>query len=331
MENRKALISGTGSYLPKKVLTNQDLEQIVETSDEWIVTRTGMKERRIADAEEFSSTMGVKAAEPALQMAQISVDQIDLILVATISPDYLAMSTASLIQHELGANNAAAIDIQAACSGYIYGLAMAKAFIESGTYRHILLIGAEKLSSYVNYEDRTTCVLFGDGAAACVISANPPQGGFSLESICLGSDGSQAHVGNIPAGGCRLPPSQETLDAKQHAIHMSGREVFKHAVRRMEASCNECLQAANVGREAVSWLVPHQANIRIIEAIAKRFELPMEKVYITLHKYGNTSASSIGIALDELIRNENVQKDDYLLLTAFGFGLSWGSALLRKS
>jgi len=300
----KARIIGTGSYLPEKVLSNQDLEKMVETSDEWIVTRTGMKERRIASKDEFTSSMGVKAAKRALEAAHLSPDAIDLILFATITPDYVFPSTACLVQAELKATKAAALDIQAACTGYIYALAMAKALIETGVYRNILIIASEKLSSIVNYRDRNTCVLFGDGASASVVSGEGK--GMVIRDVCLGADGDQAELVTLPAGGSRMPASAETVTEDMHFLKMEGKEVFKHAVRRMESVSKQCLDRSGLAENQISWLIPHQANMRIIEAIAKRFEVPKERVFMTLHKYGNTSASSVGIALDELVRQHGL-------------------------
>lgn len=326
---QEAKIIGFGSYVPEKVLTNKDFEKMVDTSDEWITTRTGMKERRIARDDEFTSDMGVEAALRALDRAKLSAEEIDYILFATTTPDYVFPSTACLVQQAIGATNASALDIQAACSGYLYGLSIAKSFVKSNAYQNILLIASEKLSSITNYKDRSTCILFGDGAAACVISKQQSKPGFLLQSIILGSDGQYANLGIMPAGGCRLRPSYETIKAEQHYIHMSGNEVFKHAVRNMGSSCNECLKHAGLTEADISWLIPHQANKRIIESIAKRFEkLPDDRIYNTIHKYGNTSASSIGIALDELMTNESLTSNEHILLTAFGFGFTWGSALL---
>jgi 3-oxoacyl-[acyl-carrier-protein] synthase-3 len=321
-----AKIVGTGSYLPEKVLTNQDLEKMVDTNDEWIVSRTGMKERRIARADEFTSDMGIAAAQKALEASQIAPENLDLILVATLTPDYIFPSTACLIQSKLGAVKAAAVDVQAACTGYLYTLAMAKAFIEAGIYKNILIIASEKLSSIVNYQDRNTCVLFGDGASAAVISSEGK--GLAIRDVSLGSDGELAKLLILPAGGSRQPASRETVDGNLHYLQMEGKEVFKHAVRRMESASKESIEKAGLKETEISWLVPHQANMRIIEALAKRFEVPMEKVFITIHKYGNTSASSLGIALDELMRQNNAQKGDNILLTAFGAGLTWGAAVL---
>jgi 3-oxoacyl-[acyl-carrier-protein] synthase-3 len=323
---KKAKIIGTGSYLPTKILTNHDLEKLVDTSDEWIVTRTGMKERRIAADHEFTSDLGAAAAKEALKAAKMESSEIDLILVATLTPDYTFPSTACIIQSKLKAEKAAGFDLQAACTGYIYALSLAKAYIESGLYQNILVVASEKLSSIVNYKDRNTCVLFGDGASACVVSSQGQ--GLWIRHTHLGCDGDQTAILLMPAGGSRLPASAETVEKQLHTIQMDGKEVFKHAVRRMEASSKECMEQAGVKEEEISWIVPHQANVRIIEAIARRFKVPMERVYMTIHKYGNTSASSVGIALDELLKEKKAAKGDNLLLTAFGAGLTWGSTIL---
>ncbi|MBM3198605.1 MAG: ketoacyl-ACP synthase III [Chlamydiae bacterium] len=324
----QAKIIGTGSYLPERVLTNQELETLVETSDEWIVTRTGMKERRIARADEYTSDMAYEAAQLALQDAEISPIDVDLILVATITPDHAFPSTSCLLQSRLGASKAAAMDLEAACTGYLYAVATAKAFIQAGIYKTVLVVASEKLSSIVDYKDRNTCILFGDGASSCVISSLNGKKQLLIQDVSVGADGEQANLLKLPAGGARLPASMDTVCARLHYLQMEGKEVFKHAVRRMEASSKECLDRLSLVESDIKWIVPHQANIRIIEAIAKRFQVPMERVYITIHKYGNTSASSIGIALDELLREKKVQKGDHLLLTAFGAGLTWGSSIL---
>ncbi len=324
----QARLIGTGSYLPERVLSNQDLEQMVDTSDEWITTRTGIKERRIARADEFTSEMGVKAAQRALEAAGKSAQEIDLILVATLTPDFIFPSTAALIQRALGAPQAAAFDFQAACTGYLYGLSMAKSYIESGLYKNILLIASEKLSSITNYKDRNTCVLFGDGAAACVVSNSGK--GLIIQEACLGADGEVAELLILPAGGCRRPASMETVQNNEHYIVMEGKEVFKHAVRRMENAAKECLTKAGISEGAIGWLIPHQANERIIDAIAKRFEIAEEKVFKTVHKYGNTSASAIAIALDEFLKEKTVKEGENILLVAFGAGFTWGATLLSK-
>lgn len=322
----KARIIGTGSYLPERVLTNFDLEKMVDTSDEWIVSRTGMKERRIAREDEYTSDMGLEAARRAIAKSGISAGEIDMILFATLTPDYIFPGTAALIQPKLGAMKAGAFDFQAACSGYIYGLSLAKAYIESGIYKNILLVASEKLSSIVNYKDRNTCVLFGDGAAASVISDKGA--GLSVREVCLGADGEQADLLVLPAGGCRRPASQLTVESGLHYLLMEGKEVFKHAVRRMEAAAKSCLDQSGLREDEISWLIPHQANERIIDAIAKRFNIPSEKVYKTVHKYGNTSASSVGIALNDLMEEVKVAENDNILLAAFGAGLTWGASIL---
>lgn len=325
---RKAKVIGTGSYLPEKVLTNSDLEKMVETSDEWITTRTGIKERRIAAPEEYTSSMGALAAQAALADAKIDASDIDYILVATLTPDYMFPSTACLVQQAIGAKNAAACDMQAACSGYLYALSMAKAFVESGLYKNVLVVAAEKLSAITDYQDRSTCVLFGDGAAAAVISAEGS--GLAIETVQLGADGELGELLVMPAGGSRNPATQKTVERRDHFIKMAGNEVFKHAVRRMESACKACLDALSLRESEISWLVPHQANLRIIDAIAKRFEhLDEARIFKTVHKYGNTSASSCGIALDELLHQHKVKAEEKILLTAFGSGLTWGAAVLQ--
>ncbi|MBJ7449183.1 MAG: ketoacyl-ACP synthase III [Parachlamydiales bacterium] len=326
--SKLARITGTGSYLPEKILSNADLEKMVETTDEWIVSRTGMKERRIAADDEFTSHMATKAATIALQDANIQADQIDAILVATLTPDHIFPSTAALLERNLGAKNAAALDIQAACTGYLYALSIAKAWIESGTYSNILVVAAEKLSTIVDYKDRGTCILFGDGASAAVVSNKGA--GLAIQHTCLGADGEQSELLKLPAGGSRLPASKETVEQGLHYLQMEGREVYKHAVRRMENAAKECLDKCGLSDSDISWLVPHQANIRIMEAIAKRFGIPMERVFQTIHKYGNTSASAIAIALDELLKEHPVSTGDNLLLFAFGAGLTWGASLLTQ-
>lgn len=324
----QARIIGTGSYLPERILTNLELEKMVETSDEWITTRVGIKERRIAREDEFTSDMGFEAAQRALEAAGISAQEIDLILVATTTPDYVFPSTAAIIQHKLKAGEAAAFDFQAACTGFLYGLSIAKGYIEAGIYHNILLIAAEKLSSVTNYTDRNTCVLFGDGAAAAIISSKGV--GFAIQEVCLGADGEVGAAIKIPAGGCRKPASLETVQNNEHTIVMQGTEVFKHAVRRMENAAKDCLIKAQMPEDAIDWLIPHQANERIIDAVAKRFGIGEEKVFKTVHKYGNTSASAVAIALDELIREQEIKAGDNMLLVAFGAGFTWGASILTK-
>ena len=322
----KAKIVGLGSYLPKRVLSNRDLEKMVNTSDEWITARTGMKERRIAAEGEFTSDMGCKAAAKALEAAALKPKQLDLILCATLTPDHLFPSTACLIQSRLGATHAAAFDVQAACTGFLYALSVAKAYIEAGIYQNILVVATEKLSSIVDYTDRATCILFGDGACACVLSS--AKHGFSVENVTLGADGEQSDLLILPAGGSRYPPNERTVREGLHYLQMEGKEVFKHAVRRMESAVKICLEKTGLEQREISWLVPHQANIRIIESLAKRFEVPKERVFLTIQKYGNTSASSIGIALDELLRQKDIKMGEHIVLFAFGAGLTWGAAVV---
>lgn len=325
---KQARIIGMGSYLPSKILTNADLEKMVDTNDEWIFSRTGIKERRIAGETEFTSDMGAKAALKALEKAGVAVEEIDIILVASMTPDYISPSTAVIVQRLIGAKNAAAIDLQAACTGFIYGLSMAKAYVESGMYKRVLLIASEKMSAFVDYEDRNTCVLFGDGASAAVISDEHK--GLSIDAICLGAAGEMAELLYIPAGGTRQPSSAATLENRQHYIKMEGKELFKHAVRQMAGASRECLAKAGLSDTDVSWLVPHQANVRIMDAVAKNFSIPAERVFKTIAKYGNTSASSIAIALDELQQQHAIHKGEHILLVAFGAGLTWGATVLTK-
>lgn len=323
-----AHIIGLGSYLPQKVLSNADFEKMVDTSDEWIVTRTGIKERRLAAPGEEVAHMGQKAALKAIEKAGIDKQSIDLILVATSTPDFPVSNTASLIQNELGLTDIPAFDIAAACTGFIFGLSTAKAFIESGAYKTILLVAPEKMSSIVDYTDRNTCILFGDGAAAAIISSE--EKGFKIGFTPLGSDGSQYELVYIPAGGSRRSVDAEGLSESLNKIKMEGKELFKHAVRRMNSVAKTCLEAEGLTEKDLNWLVPHQANLRIIDTVAKYCGVPNEKVYNTVHKYGNTSASSVAIALDELVDTCPLKSKDTILLVAFGAGLTWGATLLKK-
>jgi 3-oxoacyl-[acyl-carrier-protein] synthase-3 len=326
MDALQPRIIGLGSYLPKKILSNAELESMVDTSDEWIFSRTGIRERRIATPEEPPSVMGAAAARIALERCGMAACDIDLVLVATMTPDYPSSSTAALIQHAIGAVKAAAFDIQAACSGFLYALSTAKAFVASGMYKNVLVITAEKMSSLVDYTDRATCILFGDGASAAVISNQGT--GLSLGSFCLGANGSLVDIFMVPAGGSRMPTGEETLKEGQHFIKMQGRELFKHAVQLMSAAAEECLHKASLDEDDVKWIVPHQANERIIDAIGKKFNGNEHKVFKNVHKYGNTSASSIGIALDELQQQHQLQDGEHILLLAFGAGVTWGALLL---
>jgi 3-oxoacyl-[acyl-carrier-protein] synthase III len=326
---KRAYIIGMGSYLPQKVLSNADLEKMVDTTDEWIVSRTGMKERRIAAADESTSDLGVNAAKKAILNSGIDPDSIEMVLTATTTPDYITPSTATLIQSKLGLKRAAAVDTLAACTGFLYALSIAKAYIESGMYSTILVVAAEKMSSFIDYTDRNTCVLFGDGASAAVISAKPQ--GFAIDTVCLGADGDLSDLIMVPGGGSQCPASAESVSAGKHTFKMQGKEVFKHAVRRMCQAAEECLEKAKLKESDISWIIPHQANLRIMEAISKAFHQSDERVYKTVHKYGNTSASSIGIALDELVAEQTMKAGEHLLLVAFGAGLTWGAAILTKT
>jgi len=314
----KAIINGIASYLPDRILSNDDLSKMVETSDEWILARTGIRERRIAAPEEFPSNMGIKAAKKLLQQTNTDAETIDLILVTTMTPDYLCPSTAALIQGGIHATQAGACDLGAACSGYIYGLATSKAFIEAKIYRKILLIASEKNSAFVDYSDRTTCILFGDGASATLITSESP--GLEIGAIDLAASGNEAHLLTIPGTGSRK--------GAQAFLEMNGKEIFKHAVRRMVESSLKCLKATNHTIEEIKWLVPHQANIRIIEALAKRLDVDLSRVAITIDRFANTSAATIPITLDLLMQRGEIEKDDLLLLSAIGGGLTWASATL---
>lgn len=325
----KARITGMGSYLPEKVLTNKDLERIVETSDEWILTRTGIKERRIAASDEFTSDMGAEAAKRALKAANLTPDDVDAIVLATLTPDYMSSSTAALVEHKLGGSRRiAAFDIQAACSGFLYALSIAKAYVESGMFNRVLVVAAEKMSTYVNYKDRSTCILFGDGASAAVVDTVGK--GLAIDSITLGADGELAELLFVPAGGVRTPATQQTVADALHTFKMDGKEVFKHAIRRMSSTAKECLERAGLTEQQISWLVPHQANMRIMEAVAKGFDIPADRMFCTVQKYGNTSASSIGIALHELTQEHAIGDGEHILLVAFGAGFTWAGAVLTQ-
>jgi len=320
-------IIGTGSFAPPRILTNYDLERMVETSDEWIITRTGIRERRIAEDGTAPSDLALEASRIALEEAKLEPEQIDLILLGTVTPDYPLPSTACILQDKLKAKNAAVLDIVAACSGFIYGLSIASAFIATGQYKNVLVIGVETLSKITNWEDRNTCVLFGDGAGAAVVSATTEEKG--ILGTFLSGDGSLANLLHIPVGGAKNPLTKENIDLKQHYISMQGSEVFKSAVRAMEDAAEHIIQKVGLSPEQIDLLIPHQANIRIIEALAKRLKLPMEKVYVNIDRYGNTSAASVPIALDEARRKGLIKEGSHTVLVAFGAGFTWGSAVIK--
>ncbi|MBF0565147.1 MAG: ketoacyl-ACP synthase III [Nitrospirae bacterium] len=320
-------IISTGSYVPDRVLTNQDLERMVETSDKWIMERTGIKERRRAGDNESASDLAYKAALQALERAGVGADTLDLIVVATITGDMPFPSTACFLQHKLGAKTAAAFDVNAACSGFLYTLSVANAYIRGGIYRRVLIVGTEVLSKFTDWQDRNTCVLFGDGAGAAIVEASTDDSG--VLSVDIYSDGSLAELLYLPGGGSKNPCSTDTLNNRMHYIKMKGNETFKIAVRTLEQLVLDALQKNNLKSSDISLLIPHQANMRIILATATRLGLDMDKVMINLDKYGNTSAASIPIAFDEAVTSGRVKKNDYLLLEAFGGGLTWASALIR--
>lgn len=319
---------GTGSYLPEKVLTNKDLEKIVETSDEWIVTRTGIRERHMAAPEQTTSDMAVEAAKKAIMAAGLKATDLDLIIVATITPDTPTPATACWVQSKLGAPQAAAFDLSAACSGFVYGLTVARAFIESGTYKHILLIGAEKLTAFIDWKDRSTCVLFGDGAGAAIIGS-VAEGHHEILSSYMAANGKEADLLKIPGGGCRFPSSKETIEQSLHTLKMEGKEIFKTAVKVMSEAILEAAHRAHLQLEDISTIVPHQANIRIIQAIGERLKVAPEKLFINLDKVGNTSAASVIIALDEAVKTGKVKKGNVIALVAFGAGTTLASSAVR--
>ncbi len=322
-----ASILGTGSYVPKKILSNLDLEKMVETSDEWIRTRTGIRERRMAEPGELTSDMAVNAARRALESAKLTPQDLDGIIMATITPDLPWPSCACIVQDKLGARRAFAMDVSAACSGFIYALSMASAYVHAGLARRVLVLGADKLTSIVNWKDRNTCVLFGDGASAAVVGL--PGEGHDLLSFHLGADGSAAELLCMPAGGTKLPTSPATLEAGLNYIHMAGKEVFKFAVKVMVDASDAAIAQAGLSHEKIDLFIPHQANIRIIEAAAQRIELPMEKVMVNIDRYGNTSAEAVGIALDEAAHGGRLKPGQHAVLVAFGGGLTWASTVVK--
>lgn len=329
MPTRSTVILGTGSYAPERILTNEDLSKMVDTSDEWIRTRSGIRERRIAAADEATSDMGVKAAQRALDDAGLTAADIDLLIVATVTPDMPMPASACIIQNKLGVpSHAACFDLNAACTGFVYALDTACAMIGSGRYRKALVLGVEKLSSVIDWQDRTTCVLFGDGAGAAVIGAGT-EPGRGLIGTRLGSFGEGAELLCIPRGGSRAPSTAESIAARDHCIRMKGKEVFKLAVRAMDDAARDILEQHQIRADQISLVIPHQANLRIIESISQYLELPMERFFVNLDRYGNTSAASIPIALDEARRAGRIKTGDLTLLVAFGAGLTYGSALIR--
>jgi 3-oxoacyl-[acyl-carrier-protein] synthase-3 len=326
-QGRTCSITGVGSYVPAKVLTNADLEKMVDTSDEWITTRTGIKERRVAAKNEYTSDMAVRAAQRAMKMAGVTAEQLDLIIVATITPDMPFPATACLVQQKIGARRAAAFDLEAACSGFIYGLEIGQQFIMSRTYDTVLVIGAEKLSSIVDWTDRNTCVLFGDGAGAAVLQNRLNAHG--LLTAVMGANGEKANLLYMPGGGSRCPATMETVAAKRHYLQMEGRETFKSAVQAMCTAAQEALRRCELDVSKIKCIIPHQANRRIIDAVGERLGATPEQLFINLDRYGNTSASSVAIALDEAVASGRVHRGDLVLLIVFGAGLTWGAAVIE--
>ncbi len=325
--NRNAYIVGTGHHVPERKLTNADLEKIVDTTDEWIVTRTGIRERRICDEQTANSDISSEAARNAMKAAGWKPEDVQMIILGTVTPDYTFPSTAALVADRLGLGHIPAYDFEAGCSGFIYGLIQAKAFIESGLLDRVLVIGADMLTKITNWDDRTTCVLFGDGAGAVAISSEGPGG--RLGGFHWGSNGSVGEHLIQPGGGSRNPASAETIEQNLHTIQMDGSRIFKHAVRAMRDACLKALEMDGTPKSEVDLLISHQANLRIIDATARALELQPEQVFINIQKYGNTSAASIPIALDEAVREGTIQKPNTVVLAAFGAGLTWAGIILH--
>jgi 3-oxoacyl-[acyl-carrier-protein] synthase-3 len=326
-QGRTCSIAGVGSYVPERVLTNAELEKMVNTTDEWITTRTGIKERRIAAKDEYTSDLGAKAALRAMAAAKVTPEQIDLIVVATITPDMPFPSTSCLIQQKIGAYRAAAFDIEAACSGFIYALEIAQQFIMSRTYDTVLVIAAEKLSCIVDWQDRNTCVLFGDGAGAAVLRNRPDTHG--LLTAVMGADGRKADLLFMSGGGSRCPATADSVAARMHYLRMEGKEAFKNAVQAMQTAAEEALQRCEIDIARIKCIIPHQANRRILDAVGERLGATPEQVFLNVHKYGNTSAASVAIALDEAVHSGRIEPGDLILLLVFGAGLTWGAAVIE--
>ncbi len=327
MKLRSVGIAGLGSYLPEKVLTNADLEKMVETSDEWIVSRTGIRERRMVENDMAVSDLCIAAAKRALEDAKMGAEDIDLILVATITPDFVFPSTACVLQDKLGAVKAAALDIQAGCSGFVYGLAVGSQFVAAGMYENVLVIGGETLTKITDFTDRSTCILFGDGAGAALL--RPVGDGKGFLSFVLGAQGAGGEALCMPAGGSRIPTTEQTLKEGQHYIKMAGNEVFKFAVRIMGEAAVQSLEKAGLGPQDIDVLVPHQANIRIVDAAVKRLGIDPGKVIVNLDRYGNMSAASIPVALDEAVKEGKIKNGDTVVMVGFGAGLTWGACTMK--
>jgi 3-oxoacyl-[acyl-carrier-protein] synthase-3 len=326
-KRRTVSIIGTGSYVPEKILTNEDLSKIVDTSDEWITTRTGIKQRRVAAKDEQTSDMATKAALNAMEQAKISAKEINLILVATATPDMLFPATACFVQKKIGATKAACLDISAACAGFLFGLEIGQQFITSHTYDIVLVIGADKLTSITNWTDRNTCVLFGDGAGAAILAHRG--GSHGVISTHIGSDGRFSDILFMPGGGSRCPITRDNAHMNLATIHMTGKEVYKQAVTAMLSAAKKALDDAGLSIQDIACVIPHQANLRIIEAIADRLGISIDKFMVNLDRYGNTSAAAVAIALDEANRSGRIKKGDYVLMVVFGGGLTWAGTVLE--
>ncbi len=324
---RTCSITGVGAYVPSRVLTNADLEKLVDTTDDWITSRTGIKERHIAADNEYTSDLAAQAALRAMQDAGVTAEQVDLIIVATITPDMFFPSTACLVQAKIGARRAAAFDLEAACSGFIYGLEIAQQFIMSRTYDTVLVIGAEKLSTIIDWQDRNTCVLFGDGAGAAILQYRPQSHG--LLTAVMGADGHKSELLCMPGGGSRCPATAQSVVARLHHLRMDGKETYKNAVQAMQTAAREALRRCDLTVSQIKCIIPHQANQRIIDAVADRLGATPEQMFVNVHKFGNTSAASVGIALDEAVRTGRVKRGDLILMVVFGAGLTWGAAVIE--
>lgn len=324
---KKAIIVGTGSYLPKKILTNKDLERLVETSDEWITGRTGIKERHIADEDEAASDLGVKAAISALNEANLEASEIDLIIVTTVTPDMLFPATSCVIQDKIGATKAVAFDLNAACSGFVYGLAVAEQFIRTGTYEKILLIATEAMSKVADYTDRNICVLLGDGAGAAVLT--PADDRKGLLGNWLAAAGKYGNLLYLPAGGSKMPASHKTIEEHLHYMKMEGPALFKVAIHSMVEAIEKVLSPLRIAPGELDLVIPHQANLRIIKAVAKGIDVPLEKFYVNVDMCGNMSSASIAVALDEALKEGRIKPGSLVLLVAFGAGLTWGSCVIK--
>ena len=326
-KGRTCSIISVGSYVPEKVITNADLEKMVETSDEWITTRTGIKQRRIAAETEYTSDMAAKAALLAMERGNITADQIDLVIVATITPDMMFPATACLVQNKIGARRSAAFDVEAACSRFIYALEIGQQFIMSRTYETVLVVGAEKLSTIVDWKDRNTCVLFGDGAGAAILQHRTDAHG--LLTACMGAEGDKAELLCMPGGGSRCPATPESVAGGLHFLRMDGKETFKNAVTAMCTAGKEALRRCEIDISQIKCVIPHQANRRIIDAVSERLGVQPDQVFVNLDRYGNTSAASVAIALDEAVQQGRIQRGDLVLLVVFGAGLTWAAAVIE--